>query len=72
MANAQIRPRARVYGDGGRVVVDDLELDRPERPCSHCGEHFQPTQRRRRLCAYCFKHATDPPTYSLRLTTRPR
>ena len=65
--------RARVPRDGVRVVIDDPPIDRPVQACSHCGEHFQPTQRRRMLCHDCFTYSeSDPPTYSLRLTTRPR
>ena len=48
------RAGARVYGDGGRVVVDDLELDRPVRACACCAREFKPTQRRRLLCRVCF------------------
>ena len=67
--------RARVPRDGALgVVIDDPPLrDRPERPCSNCREVFRPTQRRRMLCHDCFTYSeSDPPTYSLRLTTRPR
>ena len=28
----------------------------PERPCSCCGARFKPTQRRRMLCSYCYRH----------------
>ena len=28
--------------------------DRPHRPCALCGTPFQPTVRRRMLCARCF------------------
>ena len=66
--------RAGVLSDGGgRVIIYDPPIDRPERPCSHCGDTFQPTARRRLLCYECFRYATsDPPTYPIRLTTRPR
>ncbi len=32
----------------------DPNLDRPERPCARCRREFQPTVRRRMLCATCF------------------
>ena len=64
--------RARVLSDGaGRVIIYDPPLlDRPTRPCARCARAFQPTARRRMMCAPCFRHATDdPPTYPLRLTS---
>ena len=65
-----LRGRPRVYGGGGRVVIYDPPIDRPERPCSYCREVFQPTVRRRLLCYDCFTYSEDdPPTYPLRLTS---
>lgn len=37
----------------------DRKLDRPRRPCSRCGKRFQPTIKRRMLCAYCFENADE-------------
>ena len=35
---------------------DDPPLkDKPERPCTRCGKSFQPTLKRRLLCAGCFR-----------------
>ena len=39
----------------------DPRLDRPKRPCACCGRRFQPTVRRRLLCAGCFGSASDSP-----------
>lgn len=33
---------------------DRKDLSRPERPCARCGNRFQPTVRRRMLCAHCY------------------
>ena len=35
----------------------DVKLKRPKRPCSRCGNKFQPTIRRRMLCATCYHWA---------------
>ena len=32
----------------------DRPIERPERPCSRCRKMFQPTLKRRMLCAGCF------------------
>ena len=37
----------------GDYVLDD----KPERPCARCRRPFQPTARRRMLCAGCFRNA---------------
>ena len=39
--------------------VRDAPLNRPKRRCSNCGRTFQPTVRRRMLCAYCYRRG-DP------------
>ena len=45
-------------------------IDRPVRPCCHCGGAFRPTVKRRLLCHDCFVYCEDdPPTYTLRLTS---
>ena len=60
--------RARVPRDGGLIIADP-DIDRPVRACGQCGEHFQPTVRRRMLCHDCFTYSEDDPaTYPLRLT----
>lgn len=35
----------------------DPTLDCPKRPCAKCGRKFQPTLKRRMLCASCFGNA---------------
>ena len=45
-------PRTHPHGDA------KLE-GAPERPCSRCGKRFQPTLRRRLLCAGCFTGGHD-------------
>lgn len=47
-----------------RSHVEHHEIDRPltdvgPRPCSCCGNSFQPTLRRRRLCKDCFVLACE-------------
>ena len=39
----------------------DPRLDKPKRPCARCGRRFQPTVKRRMLCAGCFSTATESP-----------
>ena len=47
-------------GRGGNTKRHSLDapLDRPERPCAWCRDPFQPTIRRRMLCAPCFNRAS--------------
>ena len=44
---------------GGTIYRVDKPLDRPARPCSRCSKPFQPTLRRRMLCAHCAAYAND-------------
>ena len=39
----------------------DPRLDRPKRPCACCRRRFQPTVKRRMLCASCFGRANTSP-----------
>ena len=39
--------------------TDLPDAARPERPCALCGRSFQPTARRRMLCAGCFGRASS-------------
>ena len=39
-------------------VTDKPDRRRPKRSCSCCGKFFQPTIRRRMLCAQCFSGDT--------------
>ena len=42
------------------VPHHDPPLQGPARPCACCGNPFQPTLRRRCLCARCFASDGDP------------
>ena len=47
--------RKRTYESTEREFIHDKpDPSRPERPCACCGRRFQPTTRRRMLCAECF------------------
>lgn len=47
----------RAYGDRAlRVVPSNPDSPPvPEKPCASCGTPFQPTVKRRMLCALCFR-----------------
>ena len=50
-------------------VRDLLDLSRSPRPCTKCKRAFQPTTRRRLLCATCFGNARPSGVeYGLSLT----
>lgn len=49
-AEAKTKKRARQP----QAHSQDKKIDRPKRPCACCGNRFQPTVRRRMLCARCF------------------
>ena len=54
------------------IVHDDQpDPDRPERPCNACGRTFQPTLRRRLLCAGCYRDDGNSAANSI-LTGRER
>ena len=40
---------------GDRAMMDPPLKGAPKRPCSACGNRFQPTMRRRRLCGWCYR-----------------
>ena len=55
------RARERYIGTGTHVFpLDQPDLTRPERPCACCSIVFQPTARRRMLCAACWHKAPGP------------
>ena len=41
---------------GPNIPLGDRPLDVPKKPCSRCRRMFQPTRKRRMLCANCFSH----------------
>ena len=45
---------AGVYQGAMPTPSKDVKLKRPKRPCSRCGVKFQPTIKRRMLCATCY------------------
>ena len=54
------RPRDRYIGTGTPVFPSDQpDYSRDERPCSCCGGAFQPSRKRRVLCAKCYLTAPD-------------
>ena len=58
-AMAGMRPWETRAVDPAPLRQGDRPLpDRPERPCSRCGKMFQPSLKRRMLCASCFGRAT--------------
>ena len=48
------------YYDSDPALLDKDGDPKPERPCSRCGNTFQPTIRRRMLCRWCFDTAEYP------------
>ena len=58
--------QALVINRWGRLV-DTPDRTRPPRPCSCCGEVFQPSRRRRMLCRLCFVSARGAREYAVRL-----
>ena len=56
MAAYRLRQLGVAAGLGDIVRPCEQAVERPERPCNRCGDRFQPTNRRRMLCAYCFKY----------------
>ena len=54
------RPRDRYIGTGTPVFPSDQpDLTRAARQCACCGGAFQPSLKRRMLCAACFHKAPD-------------
>ena len=51
-----VRQRERKRLDG--FALDSPDLARPERPCARCSTMFQPTTRRRMMCAACYRQAS--------------
>ena len=45
--------------DAPEPWAKDLPIDRPKRACARCGKEFQPTGKRRMLCAECFSVANE-------------
>ena len=43
----------------GLIPLDAPDMTRPTRPCSRCGSRFQPSTRRRMLCADCHRSADE-------------
>ena len=55
--SARRAQRVRALYDAAVIPLDAPDLARPARPCSRCGVVFQPSTRRRMLCATCYSRA---------------
>ena len=55
----RITPSFERYSDRLKAGLVEKPAKSSERPCSGCGNSFQPTKTRRVLCGYCFRNKDD-------------